>query len=117
LLEFLQSVFELEGRRNRPREPSQAGGTHRSPDHRRPKKKASSKKGDRELIQLVVAFGDKTVRELMTPRPRIVAIRQDATLEELRQLVINEQFSRIPVYEDGHRSDRAASCTCAICSN
>ena len=54
-------------------------------------------KGDRELIQSVVAFGDKTVREVMTPRPLIVAIRQDATLEELRQLVIHEQFSRIPV--------------------
>ena len=35
----------------------------------------------------------------MTPRPRIVAIRQDATLEELRELVIHEQYSRIPVYE------------------
>ena len=54
----------------------------------------------------MVAFGDKTVREVMTPRPRIVAIRQDATLEELRQLVIHEQFSRIPVYEDRHRPDQ-----------
>ncbi|HEV8148017.1 MAG TPA: hemolysin family protein [Bryobacteraceae bacterium] len=54
---------------------------------------------DRELIQSVVAFGDKTVRELMTPRPRIVAIHTDATLEELRELVLNEQFSRIPAYE------------------
>jgi putative hemolysin len=35
----------------------------------------------------------------MTPRPNIVAIAADATLEQLRQLVINEQFSRIPVYE------------------
>jgi CBS domain containing-hemolysin-like protein len=57
-------------------------------------------KGDRELIQSVVAFGSKTVREIMTPRPRIVGIRSDASLNELRQLVINEQFSRIPVYED-----------------
>jgi putative hemolysin len=55
--------------------------------------------GDRELIQSVVAFGDKRVREVMTPRPRIVAISQDATLEELRQLVINEQYSRIPAYD------------------
>jgi Mg2+/Co2+ transporter CorC len=47
----------------------------------------------------VVAFGDKTVRELMTPRPRIVAIHTDATLEELRELVLNEQFSRVPAYE------------------
>ena len=54
---------------------------------------------DRELIQSVVEFGDKVVREVMTPRPNIVAISADATLEQLRQLVIDEQFSRIPVYE------------------
>jgi CBS domain containing-hemolysin-like protein len=54
---------------------------------------------DRKLIQGVVEFGDKVVREVMTPRPNIVAIGADATLEQLRQLVINEQFSRIPVYE------------------
>jgi CBS domain containing-hemolysin-like protein len=35
----------------------------------------------------------------MTPRPRIVAIPADSTLEELRQLVINEQYSRIPAFE------------------
>jgi magnesium and cobalt exporter, CNNM family len=54
---------------------------------------------DRELIQSVVEFGDKVVREVMTPRPNIVAISADSTLEELRQIVINEQYSRIPVYE------------------
>jgi len=54
---------------------------------------------DRELIQSVVEFGDKVVREVMTPRPNIVAIQADATLEELRQLVIHEQYSRIPVFE------------------
>jgi len=54
---------------------------------------------DRKLIQSVVEFGDKVVREVMTPRPNIVAISADSTLEELRQLVINEQYSRIPVYE------------------
>ncbi len=54
---------------------------------------------DRELIQGVVEFGDKVVREVMTPRPNIVAISVDATLEELRQMVITEQYSRIPVYE------------------
>jgi len=55
---------------------------------------------DRKLIQSVVAFGDKTVREVMTPRPNLVAISADSTLEDLRRLVINEQFSRIPVYEE-----------------
>jgi CBS domain containing-hemolysin-like protein len=56
--------------------------------------------GDRHLIQQVVAFGDKTVREVMTPRPNIVAIAATKSLEDLRQLVIHEQFSRIPVYEE-----------------
>jgi CBS domain containing-hemolysin-like protein len=55
---------------------------------------------DRRLIHSVVAFGNKTVREVMTPRPDMVAIAADATLEDLRQLVIHEQFSRIPVYEN-----------------
>jgi len=54
---------------------------------------------DRKLIQSVVEFGDKVVREVMTPRPNIVAITADSTLEQLRQLVINEQYSRIPIYE------------------
>jgi putative hemolysin len=54
---------------------------------------------DRELIQSVVEFGDKVVREVMTPRPNIVAISAGSTLEQLRQLVIDEQYSRIPVYE------------------
>jgi len=55
--------------------------------------------GDKKLIQSVVAFGDKRVREVMTPRPNIVAIDGAKTLEELRRLVIHEQFSRIPVFD------------------
>jgi putative hemolysin len=54
---------------------------------------------DRELIQSVVEFGDKTVREVMTPRPNIVAIEASQSLESLRELVINEQYSRVPVFE------------------
>ena len=54
---------------------------------------------DRKLIQSVVEFGDKVVREVMTPRPNIVGISADARLEQLRQLVINEQYSRIPIFE------------------
>jgi putative hemolysin len=54
---------------------------------------------DRKLIESVVAFGDKTVREVMTPRPKIVAMEAGRPLEDLRELVIHEQFSRIPVYE------------------
>jgi len=38
---------------------------------------------DRHLIQSVVEFGDKTVREVMTPRPRIFAVPSDWTVEQL----------------------------------
>ncbi len=55
---------------------------------------------DRRLIQSVVEFGDKTVREVMTARPNIVAIGANKTLEELHGLVVTEQFSRIPVYRE-----------------
>lgn len=54
---------------------------------------------DRKLIQSVVEFGDKVVSEVMTPRPNMVAIQIDRSLEQLRELVVNEQYSRIPVYE------------------
>lgn len=53
---------------------------------------------DRKLIHSVVAFGDKSVREVMTARPNIVAISADKSVEDLRQLVIHERYSRIPVY-------------------
>jgi putative hemolysin len=56
-------------------------------------------KDDRKLIESVVAFGDKTVREIMTPRPKMVAIEANRSLEDLRELVIHEQYSRVPVYE------------------
>jgi putative hemolysin len=56
-------------------------------------------KDDRRLIESVVAFGDKTVREVMTPRPKMVAIEAHRSLEDLRELVIHEQYSRIPVFE------------------
>ncbi len=51
------------------------------------------------LIEQVVEFSDKRVREVMTPRPDVVAIPASATLEELRRLVVERKFSRIPVRE------------------
>ncbi len=54
---------------------------------------------DRDLIQSVVEFGDKTVREVMTPRPEIVAVPIDTTLQEFIELINKYPYSRIPVYE------------------
>lgn len=55
---------------------------------------------ERALLQSIVDFGDTLVREVMTPRPDIVAIRADATLAELLALLREEEYSRIPVYRD-----------------
>jgi putative hemolysin len=52
-----------------------------------------------DLIEQVVEFSDKRVREVMTPRPDIVAMPADATLEELHTKVVETKFSKIPVYE------------------
>jgi putative hemolysin len=53
-----------------------------------------------DLIEQVVEFSDKRVREVMTPRPDIVAIPAEATLEELHAQVLATKFSKIPVYEN-----------------
>jgi CBS domain containing-hemolysin-like protein len=54
---------------------------------------------DRRLIQSVVEFGDKTVREAMTPRPEIFAVPGDTTIEKLTEMLKVRRFSRVPVYE------------------
>jgi CBS domain containing-hemolysin-like protein len=53
---------------------------------------------ERRLLQSIVDFGDTLVREVMTPRPDMVAIRADATFGELRALFREQEYSRIPVY-------------------
>lgn len=52
----------------------------------------------RELFRSLVGFQDRLVREVMTPRPDIVAIRQTATLGELRALLEEAEYSRLLVY-------------------
>ena len=53
-----------------------------------------------DLIEQVVEFSDKRVREVMTPRPDIVAMPAEATLEELHAKVVGTKFSKIPVFEN-----------------
>jgi CBS domain containing-hemolysin-like protein len=52
-----------------------------------------------ELIEQVVEFSDKRVREVMTPRPDIVAISAGCTLEELHAKFSETGFTRLPVFE------------------
>ena len=55
---------------------------------------------ERRLLQSIVDFGNTLVREVMTPRPDMVAIRADATYDELRALFREQEYSRIPVYKE-----------------
>lgn len=54
---------------------------------------------DRELIQSVVEFGDKTVREVMKPRPDVFAVPANITIEKFTELLRSNPYSRVPVYE------------------
>jgi CBS domain containing-hemolysin-like protein len=57
-------------------------------------------KGEDALLRSVVEFGDTVVREIMTPRVNMVCIRKDATIDNLKDLIIRDKYSRIPVYKD-----------------
>jgi putative hemolysin len=55
--------------------------------------------GDRDLIQSVVEFGGKSVREAMKPRPDMVAVPTNTTVEQFVDLLRSKPFSRVPVYD------------------
>ena len=55
---------------------------------------------ERKLLQSIVDFGDTLVREVMTPRPDIVAIEESATIGGLRTLFREQEYSRFPVYKE-----------------
>ena len=55
---------------------------------------------ERRLLQSIVDFGDTLVREVMTPRPDIVAIRDTATVGDVRAMFREQEYSRFPVYKD-----------------
>ena len=76
-----------------PREQSSArqdGGDEENRDER----------DERRLLRSIVDFGDTLVREVMTPRPDIVALPEGATLDQLRTLFREDAYSRFPVYRE-----------------
>ncbi len=54
----------------------------------------------RELLRNLADFRETMVREVMTPRPDIIAIESDATIEQLYTLFREQQYSRIPVFKE-----------------
>lgn len=55
---------------------------------------------ERELIETVVHFSDTRVGEIMTPRTEICALPIDATVKQARDAMIEEKYSRVPVYRE-----------------
>jgi putative hemolysin len=100
LLSFFQSLLELGDEEKKTDDPQSSAAESIDALITAGEEEGLIQEDDRRLIQSVVEFGDKVVREVMTPRPAMVAIQADETLERLRQLVINEQYSRIPVFEE-----------------
>jgi CBS domain containing-hemolysin-like protein len=57
-------------------------------------------KGEDELLRSIVEFGDTVVREVMTSRGNMVCLPKEATIDNLKDLIIKEKYSRIPVFKD-----------------
>lgn len=53
-----------------------------------------------ELIHSIIEFGDTRVSEVMTPRPDIVAVPENATVREARDIILDSKYSRLPVYRE-----------------
>lgn len=61
---------------------------------------AMSEAEGRELLQSIVEFSETLVKEVMTPRPDIIAVPADAPLSAVRDLFREQQYSRMPVYRE-----------------
>ena len=60
----------------------------------------SIEEGEKELIHSIFEFGDTLVREVMVPRPDMVAAPIDAGVRQVLDLMLKHGYSRIPVYRD-----------------
>ena len=63
---------------------------------------------ERKLIHSIFEFGDTVVREVMLPRPDIVAVEVDDTIEAAIEVAIDGGFSRLPACEGGTDNIRRA---------
>ncbi len=55
---------------------------------------------EKDIIYNVFDFGDSRVHDVMTPRTEMVSIDVELPYEEVIRVISQEQYSRIPVYED-----------------
>src|SRR3990170_850268 len=93
LYEFSVSLLHLTEEEEEPERPGQAIAELVEEAQER----GIFEKDDVALIASVIQFADKTAREVMTPRPDIAGIAATASVAELRRLVREKRFSRVPV--------------------
>jgi len=55
---------------------------------------------EKELIHSIFEFGDAIVREVMVPRPDIMALDVSSSLQEVQDFVLQHGFSRIPIFRE-----------------
>ena len=55
---------------------------------------------ERERMVRVLEFGDRRVSEVMVPRPKIIAVPENASFREVHDLLSQHKFSRVPVYRE-----------------
>jgi CBS domain containing-hemolysin-like protein len=53
---------------------------------------------ERKLLHKVLEFGDKTARDIMTPRTKVVAVPETARYDDLRLVLKEHKLSRLPIY-------------------
>jgi CBS domain containing-hemolysin-like protein len=86
-------------------EPTAVHSLAHSPEEIRMLVEQSQQEGEIEaeqeqMIHGVFEFPEILAREIMTPRPDIISLDINATLDEVVKLLIEEGHSRIPVFED-----------------
>jgi CBS domain containing-hemolysin-like protein len=82
-------------------EPAENGGEAVTPNAPPPGESEALQEGQaRAMLRTLVDFRETMVREVMTPRPDIVAVPAEANVEELRTLFREQQYSRVPVYQE-----------------
>lgn len=57
-------------------------------------------KEEQRMLEGIVRFGDETAKEIMTSRQDVVDLDFKATFQEVLQCVVENNYSRIPVYQD-----------------
>ena len=57
-------------------------------------------KTEEELINRVFRFSDRSVREVMVPRPNVYAVDADESKDKVLAYIIGNEFSRYPVYRE-----------------